>query len=100
MATPSEGHHDRPGEFPTVVDEAANSPRWIPIAGAALVLVALLFAAYRAGGVNEEEEIAPEGEAAAIEGDAPKDEEVPPPAPAPVAPAVPVPTPAAAPPPG
>jgi hypothetical protein len=103
MANPTEATHaDRPGDFPTVVDEAANSPRWIPIAGLALVVIALLFAAYRAGQADEPNEIVPEGEAAGAAAETEKIEEpTPPPAPAPtpppaVAPPTPVPIPAAA----
>lgn len=105
MANPTEvphasPHADRPGDFPTVVDEAANSPRWIPIAGFALVLVALLFAAYRAGQSDQADEIVPEGEAAAAaEEEAKVEEPAPAPAPPPqpaVAPPPPVPIPAAA----
>jgi hypothetical protein len=107
MANPTEAPHgvtmqsDRPGDFPTVVDEAASSPRWIPLAGLALVLVALLFAAYRAGQSEQTDEIVPEGDAAAAAAAEEQKVEEPTPAPAPtpppaVAPPPPVPIPAAA----
>lgn len=49
-------HADKPygGEYPDVKDEAANSPKWLPALGFAILCVLALFLAVRAGTAHEE----------------------------------------------
>jgi hypothetical protein len=86
---------------PPVVDEAANTPSWVPLIGLLLLALAGLWLVYRVATAEDDKppaEIVPEGEAA--EGAAAGDENAGPNAPAPTpapaaapAPAVPVPMP-------
>jgi len=42
----AEHHHDGPPVLPTIVDEAGDTPTWVPILGVALfALVAIVFVA-------------------------------------------------------
>jgi hypothetical protein len=45
--------HDTPGELPTIRDEAADSPMWLPALGLALLLVGTALIAWRARTVDE-----------------------------------------------
>jgi hypothetical protein len=49
-------HTDKPyrGDYPDVHDEAANSPRWLPAVGFAILCLLGLFVAYRAATAHEE----------------------------------------------
>jgi hypothetical protein len=66
----SHGQQEHGGEvhqhppLPTITDEAADTPLWVPVAGLALFLVLALFVALRSA-MAPTEEAAPEVEAAA-----------------------------------
>ncbi|MBX7192954.1 MAG: hypothetical protein K1X94_12890 [Sandaracinaceae bacterium] len=68
-------HDDHDGEvhphppLPTITDEAADTPMWVPLTGLALFLVLALFVALRSA-MAPAEESAPTGDegAAAVEG--------------------------------
>lgn len=47
---------DRPGELPSIQDEAGESPMWLPALGLALLLLGAVFLVWRSGG----DEAAPE----------------------------------------
>lgn len=62
----SHAHDDHSGEahphppLPTITDEAADTPMWVPVAGVAIFLVLALFVAVRSamgGGVVSDERI-------------------------------------------
>lgn len=54
-------HHDTPGEPPTIRDEAADSPMWLPALGLTLLLLGTLVIAWRSSATPA---IELEGEAA------------------------------------
>ena len=44
--------HDTPGEPPAIRDEAADSPMWLPALGLALLLLGVVFIAWRSSSVE------------------------------------------------
>lgn len=74
-------HHDTPGEPPTIRDEAADSPMWLPALGLTLLILGTLVIAWRSSTADEivedeatQVEEAPEEPAEAQEDDAPAPE--------------------------
>lgn len=73
-------HNDTPGEPPTIRDEAADSPMWLPALGLTLLILGTLLIAWRSSNTDEvvEDEAAQVEEApaepAAEEDDAPAPE--------------------------
>lgn len=68
----SHGHDEHGGEvhphppLPTITDEAADTPMWVPLAGLALFLVLALFVALRSAMAPAEEAL-PEADVPAAE---------------------------------